>query len=150
MKRKIKTENLPKKEQNTAPRQAQTCSGSTPVPGNCMENAAFVLLFEKNQISNYLKQSKQLIRHNEQADNKLIKKGEFKESADHMMMAIGGNLSNPICGENSTDPDVWRRQQRDLNLHMDYYNKLNNCSAAIHEDVMFWTTCTRVGILRAS
>ena len=50
-----------------------------------------------------------------------------------MLMAIGGNLSKPICGENTTDPEVRRRQQRDLDLHMDYYNQLNNCSAAIHE-----------------
>jgi len=111
----------------------QSCSGNTPVSSSCLENAALVLIYEKNQVTNYLKQSKQLIRHKNMTDNKLIKKGEFKNSANHMLMAIGGNLSNPICGENSTDSNVRRKNQRALDLHLDYYSKLNNCSEAIHE-----------------
>merc|ERR1719320_1286409 len=120
-----------KKQRLIDPR--QSCSGTTPVSSTCLENAALVLLYEKNQVTNYLKQSKQLIRHKNMTDNKLIKKGEFKRSANHMLMAIGGNLSNPICGENSTDSTARKRQQRALDLHLDYYSKLNNCSDVIHE-----------------
>jgi len=120
-----------KKQRLTDPR--QSCGGSTPVPLSCMENAASVLLYEKNQVTNYLKQSKQLIKHKNTTDNKLFKKGEFKDSADHMLIAVGGNLSNPTCGDNSTDNSARNKQQRSLDLHMDYYYRLINCSAAIHE-----------------
>merc|ERR1711892_1524809 len=78
------------KKKTTNPR--QTCSGTTPVSSTCIENAMNVLVFERIQVTNYLKQSKQLIRHGTQADNKRGKKGEFVHAAEHMLMAIGGNL----------------------------------------------------------
>ena len=93
----------------------------------------FVLLFEKNQVTNYLKQCKQVIRHSAQTENKQGKKGEFEEAAFHMLMAVGGDISNPICGFNSTISVKRKRQQRDLDLHMENYDKLMNCSAAINE-----------------
>merc|ERR1712013_769243 len=48
----------------------QTCSATTPVASTCMENAKNVLVYEETQVTNYLKQSKQLIRHGAQADSK--------------------------------------------------------------------------------
>merc|ERR1712025_266528 len=111
----------------------QTCSGATPVASTCMENAKNVLVFEETQVTNYLKQSKQLIRHGAQADSKRGKKGDFVASAEHMIMAIGGNISAPICGKNDTDATTRNRQQRALDLHLENYEKLMNCSATIQE-----------------
>merc|ERR1719308_39342 len=111
----------------------QTCSGTTPVTSTCMENAKNVLVYEETQVTNYLKQSKQLIRHGAQADSKRGKKGEFVHAAEHMMMAIGGNISAPLCGNNASDSTTRQRQQRALDLHLENYEKLMNCSAAIQE-----------------
>ena len=126
---KLKT----KHNEDNYKKQRQSCNGNTPVPRSCMENAASVLIFEKNQVTNYLKQSKQLIGHKNITDNKLAKKGEFEDSANHMRIAIGGNLSNPICGANSTDPNIRKIIQRSLNLPLTSYYQLTNCSAAINE-----------------
>ena len=82
---------------------------------------------------NFIKQSKTLLRHKNQTNNKQGKKGEFEEAAVHMLIAVGGNISNPICGSNSTDSVVRKREQRDLQLHLENYDKLKNCSAAIDE-----------------
>merc|ERR1712013_121416 len=111
----------------------QTCSATTPVASTCMENAKNVLVYEETQVTNYLKQSKQLIRHGAQADSKRGKKGDFAASAEHMIMAIGGNISSPLCGNNASDSTTRKRQQRALDLHLENYEKLMNCSAAIQE-----------------
>jgi len=111
----------------------QTCSGTTPVTSTCMDDAKNVLVYEETQVTNYLKQSKQLIRHGAQADSKRGKKGEFVDAAEHMMMAIGGNMSAPLCGNNASDSTTRQRQQRALDLHLENYEKLMNCSAAIQE-----------------
>merc|ERR1711942_157615 len=111
----------------------QTCSGATPVTSTCMENAKNVLVYEETQVTNYLKQSKQLIRHGAQADSKRGKKGDFVASAEHMIMAIGGNISAPLCGNNASDSTTRKRQQRALDLHLENYEKLMNCSATIQE-----------------
>ena len=84
-------------------------------------------------MTNYLKQSKQLIKHGGFADNKRGKKGEFVHAAEHMLMAIGGNLSNPLCGTNTTDASTRKIQKRKLDLHLENYYKLMNCSAVIQE-----------------
>merc|ERR1711892_422610 len=123
--------NIKTKKKTTDPRQA--CSGTTPVSSTCIENAMNVLVFERIQVTNYLKQSKQLIRHGTQADNKRGKKGEFVHAAEHMLMAIGGNLSKPLCGTNTTDASTRKIQHRALDLHLENYDKLMNCSAAIQE-----------------
>jgi len=111
----------------------QTCSATTPVASTCMENAKNVLVYEETQVTNYLKQSKQLIRHGAQADSKRGKKGDFAASAEHMIMAIGGNISAPLCGNNASDSTTRQRQQRALDLHLENYEKLMNCSATIQE-----------------
>jgi len=125
--------NQPWKRKGKKPIARQTCSATTPVASTCMENAKSVLVYEETQVTNYLKQSKQLIRHGAQADSKRGKKGEFVHAAEHMMMAIGGNISAPLCGNNASDSTTRRRQQRALDLHLENYEKLMNCSAAIQE-----------------
>jgi len=132
-KRKKTKGNRKSKGKNTLSRQSATCSGTTPVTSTCLDNAKNVLVYEETQVTNYLKQSKQLIRHGAQADSKRGKKGEFVHAAEHMMMAIGGNISAPICGKNDTDATTRNRQQRALDLHLENYEKLMNCSAAIQE-----------------
>merc|ERR1719481_1726414 len=121
-----------KKQQKHKPRshinsQRQSCSGNNPVSSTCMTNAASVLIFEKNQVTNYLKQAKQLIRHKNMTENKQMKKGEFEETASKMLEAIGGNLSNPICGQKS------KGLERALDHHLSNYTQLLNCSKAILE-----------------
>ena len=114
-------------------RQSATCSGTSPVSSTCLDNAKNVLVYEETQVTNYLKQSKQLIRHGAQADSKKGKKGEFVHAAEHMLMAIGGNISVPLCGKNTSDAATRKMQERALDLHLENYDKLMNCSAAIHE-----------------
>jgi len=134
--RKLKRDFKIKRNRNSEGKKAstrQTCSGTTPVTSTCMENAKNVLVYEETQVTNYLKQSKQLIRHGGQADSKRGKKGEFVHAAEHMIMAIGGNISAPLCGNNASDSTTRQRQQRALDLHLENYEKLMNCSAAIQE-----------------
>merc|ERR1719435_813344 len=111
----------------------QTCSGTTPVTSTCMDDAKNVLVYEETQVTNYLKQSKQLIRHGAQADSKRGKKGEFVDAAEHMMVAIGGNMAAPLWGNNASDSTTRQRQQRALDLHLENYEKRMNCSSAIQE-----------------
>merc|ERR1712133_280989 len=60
--------NRKSKGKNSLSRQSATCSGTTPVTSTCLDNAKNVLVYEETQVTNYLKQSKQLIRHGAQAD----------------------------------------------------------------------------------
>merc|ERR1719481_2270115 len=73
---KKKNGNRKSKGKKTLSRQSTTCSGTTPVTSTCLDNAKNVLVYEETQVTNYLKQSKQLIRHGAQADSK----GERKEN----------------------------------------------------------------------
>ena len=110
-----------------------SCNATNPVSRHCMENAMYVLLFEANQVKNYFKQSMQFLRHTNFTFQKLAKKGRFEEAAEHMLAAMGGNISNPICGENLTTTEEREIQQRDLDLQMKNYTQLANCSVAIIE-----------------
>merc|ERR1712226_1810992 len=82
-----------------------TCSTEA-VPENCLENAQTALNYEKNQVTNYLKQAARLKGHKNIKEKKLFKKGEFEHAAEHLIFAVGGNMSNPKCGDpndNSTE-----------------------------------------------
>ena len=115
-------------------RQSASCSGDiSKVDSTCLENAMRVLVFEANQVMNYLKQSKILLRHKNQTSNKQGKKGEFEEAALHMLWAVGGNISDPKCGSNSSDLSTRAKAKRDLASSLASYDKLKNCSAAILE-----------------
>merc|ERR1712064_155580 len=88
--------------------------------------------FEKNQITNYLKQAKRLENHGSISTNKLGKQDNFLDAKKHLLWAIGGNFSDPKCGPNSTaektagvDYDLQKREA----LHS--FAVLNNCSMAV-------------------
>ena len=60
------------------------------------------MMFEKNQIANYLKQTRRLENHETISTNKAGKMDIFDDARKHLLWAIGGNLSNPKCGPNAT------------------------------------------------
>merc|ERR1712126_353093 len=104
-----------------------TC-GTTEVSDACLINAVEALNFEKNQIQNFFKQKARLLNHNKTTGNKLSKNMNFNESADYMLKAIGGDISNPKCGENTTV-----RNSAKLDNATKNYQGLNNCSETIKE-----------------
>ena len=67
-----------------------------------MTDALECMLFDKNQITNWLKQAKRLENHGTISTNKVGKKGNFEEARKHLLWAIGGDKSNPSCGPNTT------------------------------------------------
>ena len=67
-----------------------------------MKNAMDGMMFEKNQILNYLRQAKRLVNHAIISTNKVGKRGNLDEARKHLLWAIGGNLSDPKCGPNTT------------------------------------------------
>merc|ERR1711972_1053898 len=101
--------------------------GTSGVNDTCLLNAVNALNFEKNQIQNFFKQKARLENQNKVTGNKKGKKGEFEDAAKYMLTAIGGNISSPTCGENTT------RTQRAAADAVATYNTLINCSASIHE-----------------
>jgi len=103
------------------------------VSDQCLEDAMLSLAYEKNQVTNYIKQGKRLENHGNIAANKLNKKDEFSSAAKHMLWAIGGNLSDPKCGMDTNDKTRQERLQRGLKDSLANYNKLLNCTNSIHE-----------------
>merc|ERR1712032_190533 len=101
--------------------------GTSGVNDTCLLNAVNALNFEKNQIQNFFKQKARLENQDKVTGNKKGKKGEFEDAAGYMLTAIGGNISSPSCGENST------RAQRAAADAVTTYNTLINCSATIQE-----------------
>merc|ERR1712037_981880 len=101
--------------------------GTTGVNDTCLLNAVNALNFEKGQIQNFFKQKARLENQNKVTGNKKGKKGEFEDAAGYMLTAIGGNISTPTCGDNSS------RTQRAAADATATYNTLINCSASIHE-----------------
>ena len=79
----------------------QSCS-SNEANLTCMKNALEGMMFEKNQIANYLKQTRRLENHETISTNKAGKMDIFDDARKHLLWAIGGNLSNPKCGPNAT------------------------------------------------
>ena len=117
----------------TKPRSRQTTCSADEANSQCLINAQEVLIYEGGFVTNYLKQSKQLESHGGQTNKKLAKKGEFKHAAEHMLIAIGGNISNPYCGSSSSDNKTRTANNRALDLHLENYGKLMNCSNTIKE-----------------
>merc|ERR1719309_905945 len=103
------------------------------VSNQCLEDAMLSLAYEKNQVTNYIKQGKRLENHGNIAANKLNKKDEFSSAAKHMLWAIGGNLSDPKCGFDTNDKTRQERLQRGLKDSLANYNKLLNCTNSIRE-----------------
>merc|ERR1712060_1019936 len=101
--------------------------GTSGVNDTCLLNAVNSLNFEKGQIQNFFKQKARLENQNKVTGNKKGKKGEFEDAAGYMLTAIGGNISTPTCGDNSS------RTERAAADAVATYNTLINCSATIHE-----------------
>merc|ERR1711990_464188 len=113
--------------QKPAPGGDWSSCGTTGVNDTCLINAVEALNFEKNQIQNFFKQKARLENQNKVTGNKKGKKGEFEDAAGYMLTAIGGNISTPTCGDNST------RAQRAAADAVATYKTLINCSASIQE-----------------
>merc|ERR1719318_1661443 len=108
--KKTKKKSMEKKLQ----RNTITCSTET-VAENCLENAQIALNYEKNQVTNYLKQSARLKGHKNIKEKKLFKNGEFNHAADHLIFAVGGNMSDPKCGEpNDNSTEALETKQENL------------------------------------
>merc|ERR1712223_2262436 len=127
-KKKLLKKKKPKKIGRQGPAGGDWSScGASGVNDTCLLNAVNALNFEKNQIQNFFKQKARLENQNKVTGNKKGKKGEFEDAAKYMLTAIGGDISSPTCGENTT------RSQRAAADAVATYNTLINCSASIHE-----------------
>merc|ERR1711874_244205 len=122
-------------------KQKQSSCSSNEVSRTCMQNALDCMLFEKNQITNWLKQAKRLENHETISTNKNGKKGEFEDARKHLEWAIGGDKSNPKCGPNTT---AGRDSATGINGEKIDFEKeqgyavanltlMENCSATIEE-----------------
>jgi len=109
----------------------RTCS----VESSCIVNAQTVLLYEKNQVSNYLKQSARLKSHYSIAGNKLVKNTSFQSAAKYLLWAVGGDLSNPYCGD-MTDNSTKGLETKAAGLRfiVSNYTQLSNCSQSITKE----------------
>ena len=96
-----KSKGKKKKGENKTQSKQDICS-SIQANYTCMEAALTSMLFEDNQIANYIKQAKLLERHQALSGNKAGKNDQFELATEHMIWAIGGNISNPKCGPNDT------------------------------------------------
>jgi len=112
-----------------------TCS-ATQVDTECLQIVVDAMEFEKTQIQNFFKQKSRLQNHNKIATNKLGKKGEFEDAAKYLLLALGGNLSAPACGDSNgttTSNSSSRAMTREVSKALLTFNTLNNCSATIKE-----------------
>lgn len=139
-KKKKKKKGKKKKTRNGQKRKGNGRQGGKPNPGGdwsscgesgvndtCLINVVNALSFEKNQIQNFFKQKARFENQGKTTTNKLGKKGEFKDAAKYMLQAIGGDINNVTCGENTT------RSSRAAKSAADTYTLLNNCSESIKE-----------------
>merc|ERR1711962_1615417 len=131
-KQKKKKDKMKRRKSKNAGRQGPaggdwSSCGASGVNDTCLLNAVNALNFEKNQIQNFFKQKARLENQNKVTGNKKGKKGEFEDAAKYMLTAIGGDISSPTCGENTT------RSTRAAADAVATYNTLINCSASIHE-----------------
>merc|ERR1712025_849272 len=133
-KKKKKKEGNKKKWGTKKKNKQSTCPSTREVDITCMKAALEGMLFEKSQITNYLKQAKLLERHQSLSGNKAGKKDQFKDAEDHLLWAVGGNMSNPKCGPNDTSTSKYNSTlyEYELNLAKPSYAILINCSDAIH------------------
>ena len=97
------------KKWGTKKKTKQTTCSSTQADITCMTAALEGMLFEQNQITNYLKQSKLLQRHQILSGNKAGKKHQFREAGNYLLWAVGGNMSNPKCGPSDTSSSKYNR-----------------------------------------
>merc|ERR1719500_422919 len=122
-----------KRKQKNLSRQ-DSCSSSQ-ANFTCMAAALKGLMFEQQQITNYLKQSKLLERHQSVSGNKQGKKNAFEDAEQHLLWAIGGDINNPICGPNDTSSSKYNSSlyEYEKNLAVESYKVLRECDIAIEK-----------------
>ena len=88
------------------------------------------MMFEKNQMLNYLRQAKRLVNHATISSNKVGKKDNFDEAKKYLLWAIGGNLNDPKCGPNTTSDEIFSGIDYDSEKTeaLKSYADLANCS----------------------
>merc|ERR1719154_873320 len=141
--RKNKTKLSQKKKQkwrNKRRKNGRKLSSHTSCSANqanyqCMEAALKGMMFEQQQITNYLKQSKLLQRHQSVSGNKRSKKIIFEEAEQHLLWAIGGDIDNPICGPSDTSSSKYNSTlyEKEKNLAVESYKILKECDIAIEQ-----------------
>merc|ERR1712064_147727 len=110
----------------------QTCPADQ-ADATCLLNAVESLVYEQKQLTNFLKQAKLLENHERVSGNKGAKSGVFHHAADHALWAIGGNVSDPKCGPNSTDSAKYNSSVYDYEkaLALESYETLSQCEVNI-------------------
>merc|ERR1711945_38366 len=110
----------------------QTCPADQ-ADETCLLNAVESLVYEQKQLTNFLKQAKLLENHERVSGNKRAKSDVFHHAADHALWAIGGNVSDPKCGPNSTDSAKYNSSVYDYEkaLALESYETLSQCEVNI-------------------
>jgi len=110
----------------------QTCPVDQ-ADATCLLNAVESLVYEQKQLTNFLKQAKLLENHERVSGNKGGKSDVFHHAADHALWAIGGNVSDPKCGPNSTDSAKYNSSVYDFEkaLALESYETLSQCEVNI-------------------
>jgi len=135
-KKKRKLRKLRKRKNKIRNKSArQNSCSSNQANYTCMAAALKGLLFEQQQITNYLKQSKTLERHQDVSGNKQGKKNAFQEAEEHLLWAIGGDIDNPVCGPSDTSDSKYNSSlyEYEKNLAVESYKILKDCDIAIEK-----------------
>merc|ERR1719339_218396 len=124
-----------KRRKNGRKLSRQTSCSANQANYQCMEAALKGMMFEQQQITNYLKQSKLLQRHQSVSGNKRSKKIIFEEAEQHLLWAIGGDIDNPICGPSDTSSSKYNSTlyEKEKNLAVESYELLKECDIAIEQ-----------------
>jgi len=132
-KQKLTKKQRKERKQRKSARQGSCASNEANY--DCMAAALKGMLFEQQQITNYLKQSKLLQRHQDVTGNKRAKKNTFEEAEQHLIWAIGGDIDNPICGPSDTSSSKYNSTlyEYEKNLAVQSYKVLKECDIAIEK-----------------
>merc|ERR1712141_705174 len=98
-------------------RNTTTCSDSTTVSSDCLEDAVDVLKYLRSQVRTFNRKFARIKSFNKTVGNKLGKKGVFEETAKYLLLALGGNISTAACGETGSRS----RSSRDKNTAVSTY-----------------------------
>merc|ERR1712227_185132 len=124
-----------KKRKNPKKSSRQSSCSANQANYQCMEAALKGMMFEQQQITNYLKQSKLLERHQSVSGNKRSKKVIFEEAEQHLLWAIGGDIDNPICGPSDKSSSKYNSTlyEKEKNLAVESYKLLKECDIEIEK-----------------
>merc|ERR1712110_371082 len=147
-KRTKKGRNKRRRKLERTARNTTTCSDSSQVTNQCLEDAVEVLKYLRSQVRTFSRRFARIKNFNKTIGNKLGKKGVFEESAKYLLLSLGGNINSASCGETGASTDK--------STAVSTYNTLNNCSASIKEactlpektlsntDITSFNNCTTV------